>query len=164
VFSNDVICLAMTPVVARLCLQRGLPPLPFLMGLACAANIGSAATLIGNPQNMLIGSVLKLDFAPTCAMPAAGGAEPGPAVAVAGPWPGRAAAGRRAAGRRCGPAVAAPATRRRTAFRRLADRQGPARGHGADGWSSSSPTGRATWPRWWARPCCCSAAACIRRT
>lgn len=63
VFSNDVICLAMTPVVARLCLQRGLPPVPFLVGLACAANIGSAATLIGNPQNMLIGSVLQLPFA-----------------------------------------------------------------------------------------------------
>jgi Na+/H+ antiporter NhaD/arsenite permease-like protein len=52
----------MTPVVARLCLQRGLNPLPFLVGLACAANIGSAATLIGNPQNMLIGSVLQLHF------------------------------------------------------------------------------------------------------
>ena len=63
VFSNDIVCLAMTPVVARICLQRGLPPLPYLVGLACAANIGSAATLIGNPQNMLIGSVLKLDFA-----------------------------------------------------------------------------------------------------
>lgn len=62
VFSNDVICLAITPVVARLCLQRGLNPLPFLIGLACAANIGSAATLIGNPQNMLIGSVLQLPF------------------------------------------------------------------------------------------------------
>jgi len=63
VFSNDVVCLAMTPVVARLCLQRGLNPVPFLIGLACAANIGSAATLIGNPQNMLIGSVLQLSFA-----------------------------------------------------------------------------------------------------
>ncbi len=62
VFSNDVVCLAMTPVMARLCLRRGLNPLPFLVGLACAANIGSAATLIGNPQNMLIGSVLKLHF------------------------------------------------------------------------------------------------------
>ncbi len=63
VFSNDIVCLAMTPVVARLCLQRGLNPVPFLIGLACAANIGSAATLIGNPQNMLIGSVLQLHFA-----------------------------------------------------------------------------------------------------
>jgi len=62
VFSNDVICLAMTPVVAQLCLKRRLNPVPFLLGLACAANIGSAATLIGNPQNMLIGSVLQLPF------------------------------------------------------------------------------------------------------
>ena len=62
VFSNDVICLAMTPVVARLCLRRGLDPVVFLVALACAANIGSAATLIGNPQNMLIGSVLQLPF------------------------------------------------------------------------------------------------------
>ena len=62
VFSNDIICLAMTPVVAQLCLQRRLNPVPFLVGLACAANIGSAATLIGNPQNMLIGSVMHLPF------------------------------------------------------------------------------------------------------
>lgn len=63
VFSNDVICLAMTPVVARICLARRLHPVPYLVALACAANIGSAATLIGNPQNMLFGSVLKLSFA-----------------------------------------------------------------------------------------------------
>lgn len=63
VFSNDIVCLAMTPVVARICLQRGFAPLPFLVGLACAANIGSAATLIGNPQNMLIGSLMQLSFA-----------------------------------------------------------------------------------------------------
>lgn len=62
VFSNDIVCLAMTPVVARLCLQRRLDPVPFLVGLACAANIGSAATLIGNPQNMLIGSLLQVPF------------------------------------------------------------------------------------------------------
>jgi Na+/H+ antiporter NhaD/arsenite permease-like protein len=62
VFSNDVVCLAMTPWVARLCLQRQSDPIPPLVGLACAANIGSAATLIGNPQNMLIGSVMALDF------------------------------------------------------------------------------------------------------
>jgi len=62
VFSNDVVCLAMTPVVLRIALQRALPPVPLLVGLACAANIGSAATLIGNPQNMLIGSVLQLPF------------------------------------------------------------------------------------------------------
>ena len=62
VFSNDVVCLAVAPVLADACLRRGLDPVPFLLALACAANIGSAATLIGNPQNMLIGSVLKLPF------------------------------------------------------------------------------------------------------
>jgi Na+/H+ antiporter NhaD/arsenite permease-like protein len=63
VFSNDVVCLAVAPVLARACLARRLDPTPFLLALACAANIGSALTLIGNPQNMLIGEVLKLPFA-----------------------------------------------------------------------------------------------------
>jgi len=63
VFSNDVICLAIAPVLADACLARRLDPVPYLLGLACAANVGSAATLIGNPQNMLIGQVLELSFA-----------------------------------------------------------------------------------------------------
>jgi Na+/H+ antiporter NhaD/arsenite permease-like protein len=63
VFSNDVICLAIAPVLADACLRRRLDPVPYLLGLACAANVGSAATLIGNPQNMLIGQVLGLSFA-----------------------------------------------------------------------------------------------------
>ena len=62
VFSNDVICLAIAPVLADACLRRRLDPVPYLLGLACAANVGSAATLIGNPQNMLIGQVLELSF------------------------------------------------------------------------------------------------------
>ncbi len=63
VFSNDIVCLAMAPVLADACLKRRLNPLPFLLALACAANVGSAATLIGNPQNMLIGETLRLSFA-----------------------------------------------------------------------------------------------------
>lgn len=63
VFSNDVVCLAVTPVVVRIAWRRGWDPVPWLVAVACAANIGSAATLIGNPQNMLIGSVLGLPFA-----------------------------------------------------------------------------------------------------
>jgi Na+/H+ antiporter NhaD/arsenite permease-like protein len=62
VFSNDVICLAIAPVLADACLARRLDPVPYLLGLACAANVGSAATLIGNPQNMLIGQTLELSF------------------------------------------------------------------------------------------------------
>ncbi len=60
--ANDIVCLAMTPVLATGCARRGLNPVPFLLGLAAAANIGSAATLIGNPQNMLIGQTLHLSF------------------------------------------------------------------------------------------------------
>jgi Na+/H+ antiporter NhaD/arsenite permease-like protein len=62
VFSNDIVCLAMAPVLAQACIARRLDPVPYLLALACAANIGSAATLIGNPQNMLIGEVLGLSF------------------------------------------------------------------------------------------------------
>jgi Na+/H+ antiporter NhaD/arsenite permease-like protein len=60
--TNDVVCLAMTPVLGRGCIRRGLNPLPFFLALACASNIGSALTLIGNPQNMLIGQYLGLSF------------------------------------------------------------------------------------------------------
>ncbi len=63
VFSNDIVCLAMAPVLADACVRRQLNPVPYLLALACAANVGSAATLIGNPQNMLIGETLKLSFA-----------------------------------------------------------------------------------------------------
>lgn len=60
--TNDVVCLAMTGVLGEGCLRRDLSPLPYALALACAANIGSAATLIGNPQNMLVGQVLHLSF------------------------------------------------------------------------------------------------------
>jgi Na+/H+ antiporter NhaD/arsenite permease-like protein len=62
VFSNDIVCLSIAPVLARACQARRLDPVPYLLALACAANVGSAATLIGNPQNMLIGAVLGLSF------------------------------------------------------------------------------------------------------
>ncbi|MCC7145962.1 MAG: anion transporter [Phycisphaeraceae bacterium] len=63
ILANDIVCLAMTPVLLEGCVRRGLNPLPYLLGLACAANVGSAATLIGNPQNILIGETLRLSFA-----------------------------------------------------------------------------------------------------
>jgi Na+/H+ antiporter NhaD/arsenite permease-like protein len=62
VLANDIVCLAMAPVLIEVCARRGLDPVPFLLALACAANVGSAATLIGNPQNMLIGQTLQLSF------------------------------------------------------------------------------------------------------
>lgn len=60
--ANDIVCLAMAPLLVQGCLRRGIRPAPMLLALACAANIGSAATLIGNPQNMLIGQYLQLSF------------------------------------------------------------------------------------------------------
>ncbi len=62
--TNDVVCLAIAPVLIDVCQRRRLDPVPFLLGLAAAANVGSAATLIGNPQNLLIGQALELPFAP----------------------------------------------------------------------------------------------------
>jgi len=62
VFSNDIVCLAATPVLIAACGRLHLDPIPFLLGLACATNVGSALTLIGNPQNMLIGEALHLSF------------------------------------------------------------------------------------------------------
>lgn len=57
VLANDIVCFAFTPVLAMALIQTGITPLPFLIGLAVSSNIGSAATVIGNPQNMLIGQV-----------------------------------------------------------------------------------------------------------
>lgn len=68
--SNDIVCLAMAPILIAGCRRRGLNPIPFLLVLACAANIGSAATLMGNPQNMLIGQSLGLPFGPYAALAA----------------------------------------------------------------------------------------------
>jgi Na+/H+ antiporter NhaD/arsenite permease-like protein len=63
VLANDIVCLAMAPMLVEASARRQLNPVPFLLALACASNVGSAATLIGNPQNMLIGQTLQLSFA-----------------------------------------------------------------------------------------------------
>jgi Na+/H+ antiporter NhaD/arsenite permease-like protein len=62
VLANDIVCLAFTPVLAISLMKAGLNPVPYLIGLAVSSNIGSAATIIGNPQNMLIGQVGRLHF------------------------------------------------------------------------------------------------------
>ena len=70
---NDVVVFAMTPILCAALKARGLDPRPFLAGLAGAANAGSAATIIGNPQNIVIGAVGGLDFLKflaACAPPA----------------------------------------------------------------------------------------------
>jgi Na+/H+ antiporter NhaD/arsenite permease-like protein len=60
--TNDVVCIAIAPVLSDVCTRRRLDPVPFLLALAAAANVGSAATLIGNPQNMLIAQSLHTPF------------------------------------------------------------------------------------------------------
>jgi Na+/H+ antiporter NhaD/arsenite permease-like protein len=52
---NDTICLMLTPLVIAVIRRGKLPLLPYLIALATSANIGSVATLVGNPQNMIIG-------------------------------------------------------------------------------------------------------------
>jgi len=62
VLANDIVVFAMTPMLVKGLVERGLDPRPHLIALAGAANAGSAATVIGNPQNILIGQVGGLDF------------------------------------------------------------------------------------------------------
>jgi Na+/H+ antiporter NhaD/arsenite permease-like protein len=72
--TNDVTCFALTPLLAGALLASARSPLPYLLALACASNIGSALTPIGNPQNILIAQSLHLPFLPfvlACAAPVA---------------------------------------------------------------------------------------------
>ena len=53
---NDVVCVALTPLVLHLARRMKFDPIPHLIGLATAANIGSTGTITGNPQNIYIGA------------------------------------------------------------------------------------------------------------
>jgi Na+/H+ antiporter NhaD/arsenite permease-like protein len=59
---NDAICLVMTPLVVEIVRRLRRDPLPYLLAVAMAANIGSAATITGNPQNILIGSFSRIPY------------------------------------------------------------------------------------------------------
>ena len=62
--NNDVVCFVFAPITAVALVRKQLNPIPFLIALAIASNLGAGATLIGNPQNMMIGEVAHLDFGP----------------------------------------------------------------------------------------------------
>ena len=62
-FVNDTMCLVMTPLVLEVTLALNRRPLPYLIGVAVASNIGSVATITGNPQNMMIGSYSQIPYA-----------------------------------------------------------------------------------------------------
>jgi Na+/H+ antiporter NhaD/arsenite permease-like protein len=59
---NDAICLAMTPLVFDIAHRLRRDPVPYLLAVAMASNIGSTATITGNPQNILIGSFSGLSY------------------------------------------------------------------------------------------------------
>lgn len=61
-FVNDIVCLVMVPFVLTITRRMRLQPLPYLLAVATASNIGSVATITGNPQNMLIGSFSGIPY------------------------------------------------------------------------------------------------------
>jgi Na+/H+ antiporter NhaD/arsenite permease-like protein len=61
-FINDVVCLALTPMIIDAAEIANLDPIPLLLGLATASNIGSAATITGNPQNMIVAGFAHLGY------------------------------------------------------------------------------------------------------
>ncbi|HEY9450817.1 MAG TPA: anion transporter [Gemmatimonadaceae bacterium] len=75
-FINDTICLVFTPILVMTLRSLELRPVPYLLGLAFASNVGSAMTITGNPQNMLIGVSSGIGYGPflaAMAVPALGG-------------------------------------------------------------------------------------------
>ncbi len=62
VLVNDSVCLMLTPLVVAVMVRGKLPLMPYLLALAMSANLGSVATLVGNPQNMIIGHMSHMPF------------------------------------------------------------------------------------------------------
>jgi len=82
---NDTVCLMVTPLVVTVIVRGRLPLTPYLLALAMSANIGSVATLVGNPQNMIIGTCRTslpplLGFAPASGARRSGDSVRGAAV------------------------------------------------------------------------------------
>jgi Na+/H+ antiporter NhaD/arsenite permease-like protein len=61
-FVNDTMCLVLTPLVLEITRRLGRRPVPYLLAVAMASNIGSVATITGNPQNMMIGSFSRIPY------------------------------------------------------------------------------------------------------
>ncbi len=73
VLANDILIITIAPLLIAGAQRRGLDPRPFAIALAASANAGSSATLIGNPQNILLGAIGRLNFwtfLRTCGVPA----------------------------------------------------------------------------------------------
>jgi len=61
-FVNDIMCLVMVPFVLSITRKLRLKPMPYLLAVATGSNIGSVASITGNPQNMLIGSFSRIGY------------------------------------------------------------------------------------------------------
>jgi Na+/H+ antiporter NhaD/arsenite permease-like protein len=61
-FVNDTMCLVLTPLILELVTRLQRNPIPYLLAVAMASNIGSVATITGNPQNMLIGTYSQIPY------------------------------------------------------------------------------------------------------
>ena len=61
-FVNDTMCLVLTPLVLEVTRRLGRNPIPYLLAVAMASNVGSVATITGNPQNMMIGSFSGIPY------------------------------------------------------------------------------------------------------
>ena len=61
-FVNDTMCLVLTPLVLEITTQLRRNPIPYLLAVAMASNVGSVATVTGNPQNMLIASFAGIPY------------------------------------------------------------------------------------------------------
>ena len=61
-FVNDTMCLVLTPLVLEITTSLRRRPVPYLLAVAMASNIGSVATVTGNPQNMMIGSFSGIPY------------------------------------------------------------------------------------------------------
>jgi Na+/H+ antiporter NhaD/arsenite permease-like protein len=59
---NDAICLVLAPLVLEITLRMGRKPIPYLLAVAMASNVGSVATITGNPQNIMIGSFSRIPY------------------------------------------------------------------------------------------------------
>ena len=62
VLANDILIITIAPLLLVGARARGFDPRPFAIALAASTNAGSAATLIGNPQNILVGEIGRLNF------------------------------------------------------------------------------------------------------
>jgi Na+/H+ antiporter NhaD/arsenite permease-like protein len=62
--NHDIVCFVFAPVVGAALLRKRLDPVPFLVALAIASNIGAAATIVGNAQDMMIAQTAGLSFGP----------------------------------------------------------------------------------------------------